>query len=144
MISTELEVSLHLAFVEARQQRHEKLTVEHMLLALLDNPSAQKVLKVCHADIESLRLSLITFMKEHLKSVDGEKEVDVLPTHSLQRVIQRAIMTVETRNTGAEVTGADMLLSITGEREYSYAMLCIQQLVTKNMFEAAMREPSLT
>jgi ATP-dependent Clp protease ATP-binding subunit ClpA len=58
MIAQELEVSLHMAFVEARQQRHEFITVEHLLLALLDNPSAAEVLRACSANIDDLRKSL--------------------------------------------------------------------------------------
>ena len=64
MIAQELEVSLHMAFVEARQQRHEFITVEHLLMALLDNPSAAEVLRACAANIEDLRKSLATFIKE--------------------------------------------------------------------------------
>ena len=65
MIAQELEVSLHMAFVEARQQRHEFITVEHLLLALLDNPSAAEVLRACAANIEDLRKSLSAFIKEN-------------------------------------------------------------------------------
>ena len=63
MIAQELEVSLHMAFVEARQQRHEFITVEHLLLALLDNPSAAEVLRACAANIEDLRKSLLSFIR---------------------------------------------------------------------------------
>jgi ATP-dependent Clp protease ATP-binding subunit ClpA len=63
MIAQELEVSLHMAFVEARQQRHEFITVEHLLLALLDNPSAAEVLRACAANIEDLRKSLVAFIR---------------------------------------------------------------------------------
>ena len=65
MIAQELEVSLHMAFVEARQQRHEFITVEHLLLALLDNPSAAEVLRACAANIDDLRKSLSNFIKEN-------------------------------------------------------------------------------
>ena len=63
MIAQELEVSLHMAFVEARQQRHEFITVEHLLLSLLDNPSAAEVLRACAANIDELRKSLKGFIK---------------------------------------------------------------------------------
>ena len=76
MIAQELEVSLHMAFVEARQQRHEFITVEHLLLALLDNPSAAEVLKACAANIDDLRKSLTTFIKENTPTVGGTEEVD--------------------------------------------------------------------
>ncbi len=65
MIAQELEVSLHMAFVEARQQRHEFITVEHLLLALLDNPSAAEVLRACSANVEDLRSSLANFIKDN-------------------------------------------------------------------------------
>jgi ATP-dependent Clp protease ATP-binding subunit ClpA len=65
MIAQELEVSLHMAFVEARQQRHEFITVEHLLLALLDNPSAAEVLRACSANIDDLRKSLTNFIKDN-------------------------------------------------------------------------------
>ena len=65
MIAQELEVSLHMAFMEARQKRHEFITVEHLLLALLDNPSASEVLRACAADIDDLRKLLADFVTEH-------------------------------------------------------------------------------
>ena len=76
MIAQELEVSLHMAFVEARQQRHEFITVEHLLLALLDNPSAAEVLRACAANIDDLRKSLVGFIKENTPTVGGDDEVD--------------------------------------------------------------------
>lgn len=92
MIAQELEVSLHMAFVEARQKRHEFITVEHLLLALLDNPSAAEVLRACAADIEGLRKELLTFINEHTPTVAGSDEIDTQPTLGFQRVIQRAIL----------------------------------------------------
>jgi len=74
MIAQELEVSLHMAFVEARQQRHEFITVEHLLLALLDNPSAAEVLRACAANIEDLRKSLTTFIKENTPVVPAARK----------------------------------------------------------------------
>ena len=71
MIAQELEVSLHMAFVEARQQRHEFITVEHLLLALLDNPSAAEVLRACSANIDDLRKSLSNFIKDNTPQVAG-------------------------------------------------------------------------
>ena len=74
MIAQELEVSLHMAFVEARQQRHEFITVEHLLLALLDNPSAAEVLRACSANIDDLRKSLVTFIKDNTPQVAAPDE----------------------------------------------------------------------
>ncbi len=71
MIAQELEVSLHMAFVEARQKRHEFITVEHLLLALLDNPSAAEVLRACAAKTEDLRKELVEFVNEHTPKVEG-------------------------------------------------------------------------
>jgi ATP-dependent Clp protease adapter protein ClpS len=80
MIAQELEVSLHMAFVEARQQRHEFITVEHLLLALLDNPSAAEVLRACSANIDDLRKSLANFIKDNTPQVAGTDDVDTQPT----------------------------------------------------------------
>lgn len=79
MIAQELEVSLHMAFVEARQKRHEFITVEHLLLALLDNPSAAEALRACGAKVEALRRDLTNFIAEHTPSVSGEDEIDTQP-----------------------------------------------------------------
>ena len=107
MIAQELEVSLHMAFVEARQQRHEFITVEHLLLALLDNPSAAEVLRACAANIDDLRKALSNFIKDNTPQVAGTEEVDTQPTLGFQRVIQRAIMHVQSTGNGKkEVTGS--------------------------------------
>ena len=94
MIAQELEVSLHMAFVDARAARHEFITVEHLLLALVDNPSASEVLKACAADVDDLRKLLTEFVTEHTPRLAGE-EVDTQPTLGFQRVIQRAILHVQ-------------------------------------------------
>src|SRR5206468_1022107 len=84
------QVSLHMAFVEARQKRHEFITVEHLLLALLDNPTAAEVLRACAANIEELRKALGDFIAAHTPTVAGTEEIDTQPTLGFQRVIQRA------------------------------------------------------
>ncbi|HET7528494.1 MAG TPA: Clp protease N-terminal domain-containing protein, partial [Burkholderiaceae bacterium] len=132
MIAQELEVSLHMAFVEARQQRHEFITVEHLLLALLDNPSAAEVLRACAANIEDLRKSLTTFIKENTPTVGGTEEVDTQPTLGFQRVIQRAIMHVQSTVSGKkEVTGANVLVAIFGEKDSHAVYYLHQQGVTR-------------
>ena len=132
MIAQELEVSLHMAFVEARQQRHEFITVEHLLLALLDNPSAAEVLKACAANIDDLRKSLTTFIKENTPTVSGAEEVDTQPTLGFQRVIQRAIMHVQSTGSGKkEVTGANVLVAIFGEKDSHAVYYLHQQGVTR-------------
>ncbi|RZS58344.1 ATP-dependent Clp protease ATP-binding subunit ClpA [Sphaerotilus mobilis] len=132
MIAQELEVSLHMAFVEARQQRHEFITVEHLLLALLDNPSASEVLKACAANIDDLRKSLSQFIKENTPTVGGTDEVDTQPTLGFQRVIQRAIMHVQSTGNGKkEVTGANVLVAIFGEKDSHAVYYLHQQGVTR-------------
>lgn len=132
MIAQELEVSLHMAFVEARQQRHEFITVEHLLLALLDNPSAAEVLKACSAQIDDLRKSLVGFIKDNTPQVAGTDEVDTQPTLGFQRVIQRAIMHVQSTGNGKkEVTGANVLVAIFGEKDSHAVYYLHQQGVTR-------------
>ncbi|MGQ0750305.1 MAG: ATP-dependent Clp protease ATP-binding subunit ClpA [Betaproteobacteria bacterium] len=124
MIAQELEVSLHMAFMEARQKRHEFITVEHLLLALLDNPSASEVLRACAADIDELRKLLTDFVTEHTPILTGE-EVDTQPTLGFQRVIQRAILHVQSSGK-KEVTGANVLVAIFGEKD-SHAVYFLHQ-----------------
>jgi ATP-dependent Clp protease ATP-binding subunit ClpA len=124
MIAQELEVSLHMAFMEARQKRHEFITVEHLLLALLDNPSASEVLRACAADIDDLRKLLSDFVTEHTPILAGE-DVDTQPTLGFQRVIQRAILHVQSSGK-KEVTGANVLVAIFGEKD-SHAVYFLHQ-----------------
>ena len=124
MIAQELEVSLHMAFMEARQKRHEFITVEHLLLALLDNPSASEVLRACAADIDELRKQLTEFVTEHTPTLAGE-DVDTQPTLGFQRVIQRAILHVQSSGK-KEVTGANVLVAIFGEKD-SHAVYFLHQ-----------------
>ena len=132
MIAQELEVSLHMAFVEARQQRHEFITVEHLLMALLDNPSAAEVLRACSANVDDLRKSLVGFIKENTPTVGGSDEVDTQPTLGFQRVIQRAIMHVQSTGSGKkEVTGANVLVAIFGEKDSHAVYYLHQQGVTR-------------
>ncbi len=126
MIAQELEVSLHMAFMDARQKRHEFITVEHLLLALLDNPSAAEVLRACGADIDRLRQQLGDFVMEHTPTVSGTDEVDTQPTLGFQRVIQRAILHVQSSGK-KEVTGANVLVAIFGEKD-SHAVYFLNQM----------------
>ncbi len=132
MIAQELEVSLHMAFVEARQHRHEFITVEHLLLALLDNPSAAEVLRACAAQIDDLRKSLTNFIKDNTPQVAGTDDVDTQPTLGFQRVIQRAIMHVQSTGSGKkEVTGANVLVAIFGEKDSHAVYYLHQQGITR-------------
>ncbi|OGA09301.1 MAG: ATP-dependent Clp protease ATP-binding subunit ClpA [Betaproteobacteria bacterium RIFCSPLOWO2_12_61_14] len=130
MIAQELEVSLHMAFVEARQKRHEFITVEHLLLALLDNPTATDVLRACAANIEELRKALMDFIAAHTPTVAGSEEIDTQPTLGFQRVIQRAILHVQSSGK-KEVTGAHVLVAIFGEKDSHAVYFLHQQGVTR-------------
>jgi ATP-dependent Clp protease ATP-binding subunit ClpA len=119
MIAQELEVSLHMAFVEARQKQHEFITVEHLLLAMLDNPSAAEVLKACGVDLDELRGVLTDFINEHTPRLSPHSDADTQPTQGFQRVIQRAILHVQS-------SGANVLVAIFGEKE-SHAVYFLNQ-----------------
>ena len=125
MIAQELEVSLHMAFVEARQKQHEFITVEHLLLAMLDNPSAAEVLKACGVDLDELRGVLTDFINEHTPRLSPHSDADTQPTQGFQRVIQRAILHVQSSGK-KEVTGANVLVAIFGEKE-SHAVYFLNQ-----------------
>jgi ATP-dependent Clp protease ATP-binding subunit ClpA len=125
MIAQELEVSLHMAFIEARQKRHEFISVEHLLLAMLDNPAAAQVLRACAANIDELRKLLSDFVAEHTPTVAGTDDVDTQPTLGFQRVIQRAILHVQSSGK-KEVTGANVLVALFGEKD-SHAVYFLQQ-----------------
>ena len=125
MIAQELEVSLHMAFVEARQKRHEFITVEHLLLALIDNPSAAEALRACGGKPDALRKDLTNFINEHTPVVSGEDDIDTQPTLGFQRVIQRAILHVQSSGK-KEVNGANVLVAIYGEKD-SHAVYFLQK-----------------
>jgi len=125
MIAQELEVSLHMVFVESRQKRHEFITVEHLLLAMLDNHTAAEVLRACSIDISDMRKSLVEHITEHTPAVGGSEEVDTQPTLGFQRVIQRAILHVQSSGK-KEVTGANVLVAIFGEKD-SHAVYFLHQ-----------------
>src|SRR3982751_6073912 len=125
MIAQELEVSLHMAFVEARQKRHEFITVEHLLLALLDNPTAAEVLRACGANMDELRKNLTQHIAEQTPRIAADREVDTQPTLGFQRVIQRAILHVQSSGK-KEVTGANVLVAIFGEKD-SHAVYFLHQ-----------------
>ena len=125
MIAQELEVSLHMVFVESRQKRHEFITVEHLLLAMLDNHTAAEVLRACSVDISDLRKYLVEHVAENTPIVGGSGEVDTQPTLGFQRVIQRAILHVQSSGK-KEVTGANVLVAIFGEKD-SHAVYFLHQ-----------------
>jgi ATP-dependent Clp protease ATP-binding subunit ClpA len=130
MIAQELEVSLHMAFMDARQKRHELITVEHLLLAMIDNPTAADVLRACGANLDNLRSELNHYIEEHTPMVAGEEEVDTQPTLGFQRVIQRAILHVQSSGK-KEVTGANVLVAIYGEKDSHAVFFLHQQGITR-------------
>lgn len=130
MIAQELEVSLHMAFMDARQKRHELITVEHLLLAMIDNPTAAEVLRACGANLDDLRKEINHYIEEHTPVVDGEDEVDTQPTLGFQRVIQRAILHVQSSGK-KEVTGANVLVAIYGEKDSHAVYFLHQQGITR-------------
>ncbi|MDP8568577.1 ATP-dependent Clp protease ATP-binding subunit ClpA [Methylophilus aquaticus] len=130
MIAQELEVSLHMAFMDARQKRHELITVEHLLLAMLDNPTAADVLRACGAKFDTLRNELTQYIEEHTPTVAGTEEVDTQPTLGFQRVIQRAMLHVQSSGK-KEVTGANVLVAIYGEKDSHAVFFLHQQGVTR-------------
>jgi len=132
VISEELEVSLHMAFVDARAARHEFITVEHLLLSLLDNAAALEVLRACTANVESLRRDLRKFITENTPVFPGQDEVDTQPTLGFQRVIQRAIMHVSSGNSVRHaVTGANVLVAMYGEKDSHAVYFLLQQGITR-------------
>ena len=130
MIAQELEVSLHMAFMDARQKRHELITVEHLLLAMIDNPTAAEVLRACGAKLDTLRTELNQYIDEHTPIVNGTEEVDTQPTLGFQRVIQRAMLHVQSSGK-KEVTGANVLVAIFGEKDSHAVFFLHQQGVTR-------------
>src|SRR3989344_3290522 len=116
MLSQELEFSLNSAFQGAREKRHEFITVEHLLLALLDNVTAGRVLRACGGNVEDLRRHLTAYLDEQVPRLPPNSKVDTQPTIGFQRVIQRAVLHVQ--GVGKkEVTGANALVAIYGEKE---------------------------
>ena len=117
MLSRELEVTLNLAFKNAREKRHEFMTVEHLLLALLDDASATNVLKACGADLVTLRQDLVEFIDSTMSTIpDAQLEQETQPTHGFQRVLQRAVFQVNSAN-HSEVVGANVVVAIFSEQE---------------------------
>src|SRR6056297_2659962 len=116
MLSNELEFCLNEAFRRAREQRHEFMTVEHLLLALMDVPAAIEILKACGANLTSLRNELVEFIDETTPRLEDNDEQDVQPTLGFQRVLQRAVFHVQSSGR-KEVTAANVLVAIFGEKQ---------------------------
>lgn len=131
MLSKELEFTLNLAFKEARSKRHEFMTVEHLLLSLLDNSSAVAVLRACGSDIERLRVDLINFIDETTPLIDlSDNERETQPTLGFQRVLQRAVFHVQSSGK-SEVTGANVLAAIFSEQESQAVYFLKKENITR-------------
>ena len=117
MLNKDLENSLNLAFRQAKESRHEFMTVEHLLLALLDNPSSIEALNACGADMSKLRTDLLAFIGETTPVIPaGEDERETQPTLGFQRVLQRAVFHVQSSGK-SEVNGSNVLVAIFSEQE---------------------------
>jgi len=125
MLSKELEFTLNLAFKKAHERKHEFMTVEHLLLALIDNPTAAKVLKACGADMERLRRNIEQFIDENTPLLPDDPSSETQPTLGFQRVLQRAVFHVQSSGQN-EVTGANVLVAIFSEQE-SHALFLLHQ-----------------
>ena len=130
MLAKELEQTLNNAFKRAREKRHEFMTVEHLLLALLDNDSALDVLRACGAKIDSLSQQLAVFIEDNTPLLDADEERDTSPTLGFQRVLQRAVFHVQSAG-NKEVTGANVLVAIFGEQESQAVFLLSQNDVVR-------------
>ena len=116
MLSKELEFTLNQAFKSAREKQHEFMTIEHLLLALLDNPTAAQVLRACGADIDNLRRDIGGFLDETTPLLGDDESRETQPTLGFQRVLQRAVFHVQSSEK-KEVTGANVLVAIFSEQE---------------------------
>ncbi len=129
--STTLEQAIHAALANANARRHELATLEHLLLALIDEPDAQKVMKACSVDIEILRETLVRFIDDDLSTLETDVEgSEAVPTAAFQRVIQRAAIHVQSSGR-TEVTGANVLVAIFAERESNAAYFLQEQDMTR-------------
>ena len=127
MLNKELEFTLNVAFKDAREKRHEFMTVEHLLLALTQNPAAASVLRACGADLNKLATELAVFIGDNTPVLPEDDDRDTQPTLGFQRVLQRAVFHVQSSGKKeAEVTGANVLVAIFGEQE-SHAVYLLGQ-----------------
>ena len=129
--SNTLEQAIHAALALANARRHELATLEHLLLALIDEPDAAKVMQACSVDIEELRRTLVEFIDDDLSTLVTDVEgSEAVPTAAFQRVIQRAAIHVQSSGR-TEVTGANVLVAIFAERESNAAYFLQEQDMTR-------------
>ncbi len=130
MLSKELEVTLNNAFQVARFKRHEFMTVEHLLLALLEDADVTRILRACGVDVNLLRKNLVEFLEESTPKLSRRDERDTQPTLGFQRVLQRAVFHVQSSGK-TEVSGVSVLVAIFGERESQAVYFLDRQNVTR-------------
>jgi len=130
MISKELEKTLNFAVQVAHEARHEFVTTEHLLLALLDNNSAMAVLQACKANIEQLRVEITQHLTEHVPQIEDQPEIKTQPSIGFQRVLQRAIVHVQSSGK-SEVEGENVLVALFSEQDSYAAYYLDQQDVTR-------------
>ncbi|MCL1113119.1 MULTISPECIES: ATP-dependent Clp protease ATP-binding subunit ClpA [Shewanella] len=131
MLNKDLEVTLNLAFQQARDSRHEYMTVEHLLLALIDNPAAYEALIACGADVNRLREEVANFIQQTTPIIaESSEERETQPTLGFQRVLQRAVFHVQSSGRN-EVTGANVLVAIFSEQESQAVYLLRRSDITR-------------
>jgi ATP-dependent Clp protease ATP-binding subunit ClpA len=130
MLSKDLEFSINLAFREARDRRHEFMTIEHLLLALLDNPAAAEVLRACGAQMDKLKRDLQIFIRDNTPILRADDPRETQPTLGFQRVLQRAVLHVQSSG-NREVTGANVLVALFGEQESQAVYFLKQQEINR-------------
>ena len=129
--SRSLEQSLHRALALANERHHEYATLEHLLLALVDDQDAAAVMRACNVDIDKLRRNLVTYVESELENLVTDGSEDSKPTAGFQRVIQRAVIHVQSSGR-EEVTGANVLVAIFAEREARAAYFLQEQEMTRD------------
>ena len=130
MLSKELEFTLNQAFKQAREQHHEFMTVEHLLLSLLDNPTAAKVLRACGANTDKLRQDIASFIDETTPLIPDHEQRETQPTLGFQRVLQRAVFHVQSAGK-QEVTGANVLVAMFSEQDSQAVYFLGEQDITR-------------
>ncbi|MEW8506367.1 MAG: ATP-dependent Clp protease ATP-binding subunit ClpA [Candidatus Thiodiazotropha sp.] len=130
MLNKELEFTLNQAFKNAKERHHEFMTVDHLLLALLDNPTAVAVLRACGADIESMRKNISSFVEETTPLIPDGDDREIQPTLGFQRVLQRAVFHVQSSGKN-EVTGANVLVAIFNEQDSQAVFFLNEQNVSR-------------
>ncbi|WP_455203560.1 ATP-dependent Clp protease ATP-binding subunit ClpA [Kaarinaea lacus] len=130
MLSEELEITLNRAFKQAREKRHEFMTVEHLLRALLENPTSNNALRACGADLQQLQDELDSFLDETTPTIPDNEDREIEPTLGFQRVLQRAVFQVQSSGK-KEVTGANVLVAIFSEQESQAVYLLSKQDVAR-------------